>query len=190
MPLIGTKFLPSAECRHRARHPLSIATGPCVRRAPRHRHARPRSAAAAPGRTQLATEFGKPPGVFRLTYDTWFEVLGDKPTDASWGIGREAVRVTVKVRFAPFFTSTHGQKLVQPSADPDAVTEAALAALEKFIDRRPVRLLGIRAELVNGSSTPRSNPPKQDPNGQRKALAPCYRRPPVRQDDSPGSARP
>ncbi|MEP6762271.1 MAG: DNA polymerase IV [Sporichthyaceae bacterium] len=192
---------------------------------------------------KLATEFGKPAGVFRLTYDTWFEVLGDKPTDALWGIGRRlsqrladvgittvkelaaadpetlkgpfgpstgpwlvnlgnghgsrtitdrpyvargksrevtfqeniedwdevrrqlevvarrvaadvaaedrlVVRVTVKVRFAPFFSSTHGQQLNQTSADPDVVTEAALAALEKFTDRRPVRLLGVRAELT------------------------------------------
>ena len=28
------------------------------------------------------TEFGKPAGVYRLTYDTWFEVLGDKPLTA------------------------------------------------------------------------------------------------------------
>ena len=192
---------------------------------------------------KLATQFGKPAGVFRITYDTWFDVFGDKPTDALWGIGRrlsqrladvgittvkelaatdpetlkspfgpatgpwlvslgnghggttitgtpyvprgksrettfqtdlddwdevrralavvarrvaadvvtegrEVVRVTVKVRFAPFFTSTHGQKLDQPSADPDDVTAAALAALEKFTDRRPVRLLGVRAELT------------------------------------------
>ena len=55
------------------------------------------------------------------------------------------------MRYAPFFTSTHGQKLDQPSADPEAVTEAALAALEKFTDRRPVRLLGVRAEMTDPS---------------------------------------
>ncbi len=38
---------------------------------------------------KLATGFGKPAGVFRLTYDTWFAVLGDQPTDALWGIGRK-----------------------------------------------------------------------------------------------------
>jgi DNA polymerase-4 len=37
---------------------------------------------------KMATGFGKPAGVYRLTDDTWFEVLGDRPTDALWGIGR------------------------------------------------------------------------------------------------------
>ena len=192
---------------------------------------------------KLATGFGKPAGVFRLTYDTWFAVLGDQPTDALWGIGRklskrladvgittvkelaaadpeslkapfgpstgpwlvslgnghgsrtitgtpyvargksrevtfqtdldewdevrrqlallcervagdvaaearQVVRVVVKVRFAPFFTSTHSRKLDQPAADAAAITDAALVALELFTDRRPVRLIGVRAELT------------------------------------------
>ena len=193
---------------------------------------------------KLATNFGKPAGIFRITYDTWFDTFGDQPTDALWGIGRklagrlaavgittvkelaatdpeslkvpfgpstgpwlvslgnghgsrtisgvpyvargksrettfqndlddwedvrrqvsvlcrrvvddvvaegrQVVRVTVKVRFAPFFTSTHGQKLEAPTVEVDAVERAALAALEKFTDRRPVRLLGVRAELTD-----------------------------------------
>jgi DNA polymerase-4 len=36
---------------------------------------------------KIATGFGKPAGVFRLTTQTWYEVLGDRPTDAIWGIG-------------------------------------------------------------------------------------------------------
>ena len=36
---------------------------------------------------KLATGFGKPAGTFRLTHETWFEVLGDLPTTALWGIG-------------------------------------------------------------------------------------------------------
>jgi len=38
---------------------------------------------------KIATSFGKPRGVGRLTSDQWFEVMGDKPTDAIWGIGRK-----------------------------------------------------------------------------------------------------
>lgn len=192
---------------------------------------------------KLATEFGKPAGMFRLTYDNWFEVLGDRPTDALWDLGsrlsqrlavvgigtvkelaatdpetlkkpfgpttgpwlvslgqghgrrtitgepyvargksrevtfqtdiedwedvrrelavvarrvaadaaadgRQVVRVTVKVRYKPFFTSTHGRKLLEPTLDPDLIEQASLEALDLFTDRRPVRLLGVRAELT------------------------------------------
>jgi nucleotidyltransferase/DNA polymerase involved in DNA repair len=63
---------------------------------------------------------------------------------------RPAVRVVVKVRHAPFFTSTHGQTLAEPTSDPVVIGEAALAALDKFTDRRrPVRLLGVRAEFAD-----------------------------------------
>lgn len=61
---------------------------------------------------------------------------------------RPIVRAVVKVRFAPFFTSTHGAKLAEPSRDPDAFERAALEALSKFDLVRPVRLVGVRAELA------------------------------------------
>ncbi|GAA2404780.1 DNA polymerase IV [Actinomadura vinacea] len=192
---------------------------------------------------KLATGLGKPAGVFRLTHATWFEVLGDRPTDALWGIGaktakrlkrlgiatvgelaatdpyalaervgpttgprlvrlaqgqddspvsaapyvprsrgrettfqhdlddweevrrevsklarqvaddvagerRPAVRVIVKVRYAPFSTQTHGQALETPVTEASRIEEAALAALDRFAERRPVRLLGVRAEFA------------------------------------------
>ncbi len=193
---------------------------------------------------KLATDFGKPAGVFRLTHDSWFPVLGGKPTGALWGIGgkterklselgihtvaelaaadiavvagrfgptigpwlvqtgrglgstevsaepylprsrsreitfqqnladwsqvreqvvllagqvtrdveeehRPTIRVVVKVRYAPFFTSTHGHALAEPTSDGELIAAAALAALGKFTDRRPVRLLGVRAEFAD-----------------------------------------
>ena len=61
---------------------------------------------------------------------------------------RPAIRVVVKVRYRPFFTSTHGVPLPEPSGDPAALETAALAALELFTARRPVRLLGVRAEFA------------------------------------------
>jgi nucleotidyltransferase/DNA polymerase involved in DNA repair len=192
---------------------------------------------------KLATNFGKPAGVFRLTHATWFEHLGGEPVSALWGVGaktagklaelgiqtvadlagadigavaarfgptigpwlvqtargldgstvsgeayvprsrsrevtfqediadwdqvraevsqiarrvtqdviaedRQAVRIVVKVRYKPFFTSTHGVPLEAPTADQAAIEQAALAALAKFTDRRPVRLLGVRAEFA------------------------------------------
>lgn len=40
---------------------------------------------------KIATGFAKPAGVARLTSATWFEVLGDRPPDAIWGIGAKTV---------------------------------------------------------------------------------------------------
>jgi DNA polymerase IV len=73
-------------------------------------------------------------------------LAGELAADLS-EMGRAAVRITVKVRFAPFFTSTHGVPLAEPSLDPVAIERGALAALERFDLDRPVRLLGVRAEL-------------------------------------------
>src|SRR5260370_7110823 len=41
---------------------------------------------------KIATGFGKPAGVFRLTSASWFSVLGDRPTDALWGIGAKTAK--------------------------------------------------------------------------------------------------
>ena len=194
---------------------------------------------------KIATGFGKPAGVFRLTFASWFSVLGDRPVDALWGVGaktakklaglgihtvrelaaadpdalaaefgpmtgpwlvllaqgrgdaevdaspyvakahgreetfqrniadwsrveaevariagllagdlasepRPAVRVVVKVRYAPFVTETHGVTLASPSSEAEVIAAAAAQALGRFTGRRPVRLLGVRAEF--GSS--------------------------------------
>lgn len=43
-------------------------------------------------RAKIATAFGKPRGTFRLTEENWFAVMGDRPTDALWGIGPKTAR--------------------------------------------------------------------------------------------------
>jgi DNA polymerase-4 len=196
---------------------------------------------------KIATGFGKPAGVFRLTFANWFQVLGGRPVDALWGIGakttkklaglgiltvsdlaaadpdalalefgpmtgpwlvllacgrgdsevdsspyvakahgreetfqrnigdwprveaevariagllaadlvsepRPAVRVVVKVRYAPFVTETHGVTLEMPSSEAGVIAAAAAEALGRFTGRRPVRLLGVRAEFVSGGA--------------------------------------
>jgi DNA polymerase-4 len=196
---------------------------------------------------KLATGFGKPAGVFRLTRQNWFAVLGDRPTDALWGIGAKTAkrlarqnihtvrelaaadpsalaaafgpttgpwlislacgrasasvqdtphvarsrsrettyqhelsdwdqvrgeicrlarmvsddiaaeqrpigRVVVKIRYAPFLTHTHGRPLPTPTQDAAAIEAAALAALDKFTEYRPVRLLGVRGEFLDHHS--------------------------------------
>jgi nucleotidyltransferase/DNA polymerase involved in DNA repair len=54
---------------------------------------------------------------------------------------RVVARVVVKLRYAPFETETHGVKFT------GSMEEDALAALEAFLRRDPVRLAGVRAEF-------------------------------------------
>ncbi|MFC7597025.1 DNA polymerase IV [Terrabacter sp. GCM10028922] len=194
-------------------------------------------------RAKIATGFGKPRGVFRLTRENWFEVMGDRPTIDLWGVGakvskrlarhdivtvrqlaetveevlvsefgprmgvwysqlgrgigsavvddtpwvarghsrettyqrnlttpdevREAVRelasqvfddtvaegrpvfrVTLKVRYAPFFTQTKARKLPAATTERADVVDAAVALAQTLDPEREVRLLGVRAEMV------------------------------------------
>ncbi|OZE96462.1 DNA polymerase IV [Rhodococcus sp. 15-1189-1-1a] len=43
-------------------------------------------------RAKIATDFGKPQGIYTLTSANWFEVMGDRPTDALWGIGKKTAK--------------------------------------------------------------------------------------------------
>lgn len=62
--------------------------------------------------------------------------------------GRQVIRVGVKVRTASFFTRTREAKLPGgPTTDPDVIADAALTVLGRFELTRPVRLLGVRADL-------------------------------------------
>ena len=62
--------------------------------------------------------------------------------------GRACARVHLKVRFAPFFTFTRIRKLPEPTYDPTVIAATALDLLAALDDDRPIRLLGVRAELV------------------------------------------
>lgn len=206
-------------------------------------------------RAKIATEFGKPRGVYRLTRDNWMEVMGDRPTKALWGVGnriaerlaglgigtvrelaeaveeplvrefgpntgphfarlgrgegsavvddtpwvarahgrettyqqnlttpdeiavaigaladqvvddlrregRAAARVHLKVRFAPFFTATRVRKLPAPTYDATLIMQTALELLAGLDDDRPIRLLGVRVEMVppeGGYDAPRTH---------------------------------
>lgn len=194
-------------------------------------------------RAKIATDFGKPQGVFQLTRDNWFEVMGERPTTALWGVGtrigarlaglgvetvndlsvadpdrlaaefgptmgpyygrlgrgvssakvddtpyiprahgrevthqqnltdpdevasaigslaeqvvkdiaaegRPCLRVHLKVRFAPFFTVARSRKLAEPTYDAELIGSTALDLLRGLADDRPIRLLGVRAEMV------------------------------------------
>jgi DNA polymerase-4 len=43
-------------------------------------------------RAKIATDFGKPRGVWQLTADNWFEVMGERPTTALWGVGSRTAK--------------------------------------------------------------------------------------------------
>ncbi|MFS0867216.1 DNA polymerase IV [Microbacterium sp. 179-B 1A2 NHS] len=192
-------------------------------------------------RAKVATGFAKPQGVYRLTAETWLDVMGDRPTIELWGVGpkisrrlatlgirtvadlanadfgpleaefgprmgpwyrqlgrgegsstvddtpwvarghgrettfqldvvdpadidaaartlaaqvlddvaaegRPVVGVGLKVRYAPFTTKTFTRK-VPETEDRDAVVEAIMALVARIEPDRPLRLLGVRAEM-------------------------------------------
>ncbi len=199
-------------------------------------------------RAKLATGFGKPRGVFRLTADNWYDLMADRPTAALWGIGRKtanrlaglgfttvrelaaadpaelaaqlgptmgpwyhrlargisgsvvdgspyvprgrsrettfqenltdlsviqaevrrlaqevaedvaregrpAMRLTLKVRYAPFFTKTHSRKLPEPASEAEEITQAALGlATVVERDHEPFRLLGLASRVRPGQT--------------------------------------
>jgi DNA polymerase-4 len=43
-------------------------------------------------RAKVATGFGKPAGVYRLTDDNWMAVMGDRGVDALWGVGPKTAK--------------------------------------------------------------------------------------------------
>ncbi|AHH22343.1 DNA polymerase IV [Nocardia nova SH22a] len=62
--------------------------------------------------------------------------------------GRIGTRVGVTVRTNTFYTRTKQKKLPEPTIDADRIVEVALAVVDRFELDRPVRLLGVRLELV------------------------------------------
>ncbi|HWJ09637.1 MAG TPA: DNA polymerase IV [Nocardioides sp.] len=61
---------------------------------------------------------------------------------------RPAFRVGLKLRYRPFFTVSRSHKLAEPTYDPDVLADAAVALLDRVERDRPVRLLGVRLEMV------------------------------------------
>jgi DNA polymerase-4 len=62
--------------------------------------------------------------------------------------GRPAMRVFLKIRYRNFFTQTRSRKLTEPSNDPEVLGDVAVALLDKVEQDKPVRLLGVRFEMV------------------------------------------
>jgi DNA polymerase-4 len=62
--------------------------------------------------------------------------------------GRPAARVGIKVRYRPFFTVSRSLTLPAPSNDVAVLAHAAVSLLDRVEHDRPVRLLGVRLEMV------------------------------------------
>ena len=62
--------------------------------------------------------------------------------------GRPAIRLTLKVRYKPFFTKTFSRTLRQPTSDPAVILAEARALTAKRETGRPIRLLGLRLEMT------------------------------------------
>jgi DNA polymerase IV len=61
---------------------------------------------------------------------------------------RAVQRVHLKVRFAPFFTFTKTRLLATPTYDVEVIAQTAHELYLALDDARPVRLLGVRGEMV------------------------------------------
>jgi DNA polymerase-4 len=62
--------------------------------------------------------------------------------------GRPAARVGLKLRYRPFITISRSLTLPESTNDPEVLADAAVSLLERVEKDRPVRLLGVRLEMV------------------------------------------
>lgn len=86
--------------------------------------------------------------------------LADQVVEDIRAEGRAGVRVHLKVRFAPFFTVNRSRKLAEPTFEAAVLAETAVGLLQRLEDDRPIRLLGLRAEMVppeGGYEPPRTH---------------------------------
>lgn len=79
------------------------------------------------------------------------DVLADELLDQVIAEGRVVRRVAVTVRTRSFRTRTKSHTLRPPTVEPAALRAAARTLLEAFEIDRPVRLLGVRYDLVDSS---------------------------------------
>ncbi|OIN81472.1 DNA polymerase IV [Mycobacterium malmoense] len=88
----------------------------------------------------------------RAEMDSAVTELARRALDDVVASGRIVTRVAVTARTATFHTRTKVRKLAAPTTDADTITAAALRVLGLVLDlfelERPVRLLGVRLELV------------------------------------------
>jgi DNA polymerase-4 len=103
------------------------------------------------------------------TYDEMvgaLEVLAGQVVEDIRREQRACVRVHLKVRFAPFFTVNRSRKLPEPTFDAEVIAGHAIDLLRRLEDDRPIRLLGLRAEMEppeGGYDPPRTHGRRGNP---------------------------
>jgi DNA polymerase-4 len=84
----------------------------------------------------------------RAAIERELATLAERVTADVIAEGREIVRVAITVRSTSFFTRTRVMKLAAPTQDGSIVTAAAVSLLDRVDINRPIRLLGVRADLT------------------------------------------
>ena len=92
--------------------------------------------------TTFQTDLTDPTQVRDAVRDLAAQVLEDVAAE-----GRPVVGLTLKVRYAPFTTTTHGKKIPE-TVDRDVVLAQALDLAGAIDPGRAIRLLGLRAEMA------------------------------------------
>jgi DNA polymerase-4 len=91
--------------------------------------------------TTFQQDLTEPAQVNEAVRELAAKVLEDVATE-----GRPVIGLTLKVRYAPFITKTMQRKIPE-TGDAEVVTARALELAEKIEAGRPIRLLGLRAEM-------------------------------------------
>lgn len=86
--------------------------------------------------------------VERSEVESRLRVLARRVTEDVVADDRVITHVAIKVRFAPFLTSTRVTKLTRPTTDAGVVADTAVRLLDRYERLRPIRLLGVRVELA------------------------------------------
>ncbi|MER5671189.1 DNA polymerase IV [Pseudonocardia alni] len=84
----------------------------------------------------------------RAELHTRLRELASRVADDVVAEGRDCVRVGIRVRTRSFRTTTRSRALVPPGRDGGAIAAVAAELLDELAPDRPVRLLGVRAELT------------------------------------------
>ncbi len=86
--------------------------------------------------------------VDRADLERELRVLAERVVADVVADGRTITRVATVVRNSSFFTESHIRTLPEPTTSAPVVAHAAIALLDRFELRRPVRLLGVRVDLA------------------------------------------